>query len=333
MKLKENRELWPPFIISLCVSLAATAVVCLINPVCGLITGLACTAVIAVSAVSAKMRYRKMAELSEDIDRMLYGGAAIELEKYSDGEISLLYSQLYKLVVGLKEQSEQLAAEKVRLADSIADISHQIRTPLTSINLIISKLAGSENTDEKSRALVRELYDFASHVDRLVDCLLKLSKLDAGTIQFKCEHMTLADFIKKACEPFGIPLELRDINLEVKADGEFYGDISWSCEAIGNIVKNCMEHTPAGGVITISAEETAIYSEIIISDSGEGISADDLPHIFERFYRGKRSDFNSVGIGLALARTIIKSQNGTICAGNNPDKGAFFKIRFYKSAV
>ena len=130
-----------------------------------------------------------------------------------------------------------------------------------------------------------------------------------------------------------IPMELRGQVLLIHADGAFRGDFSWSCEAIGNIVKNCMEHTPEGGRIEIDATENALFSEIIIKDNGTGISPEDLPHIFERFYKGKDSDGKSFGIGLALSRMIIAGQGGTVKAENRKPVGAMFTIRFYKGTV
>ena len=130
-----------------------------------------------------------------------------------------------------------------------------------------------------------------------------------------------------------IPVELRRQELRIHADGAFRGDLSWTCEAIGNIVKNCMEHTPEGGRIEIDAAENALYSEIIIKDNGTGISPEDLPHIFERFYKGKDSDGKSFGIGLALSRMIITGQGGTVKAENRKPAGAMFTIRFYKGTV
>ena len=128
-------------------------------------------------------------------------------------------------------------------------------------------------------------------------------------------------------------MELRGQELIIRAEGDFYRDLAWTSEAVGNIVKNCMEHTPDGGRIEINAAENALYSEIIIKDNGTGISSEDLPHIFERFYKGKDSDGKSFGIGLALSRMIITGQGGTVKAENRKPAGAMFTIRFYKGTV
>jgi signal transduction histidine kinase len=173
------------------------------------------------------------------------------------------------------------------------------------------------------------------HIDHLVTVILKLSKFDAGTVELKKETVSVADLISKASEPFLVPMELRNQQLCVNINGNasFSGDLAWTAEAVGNILKNCMEHTPEGGVIKIDASENALFTEIVISDSGSGIDRDDLPHIFERFYRGKNASGQNYGIGLALARLIISEQNGTIKAENAAGGGARFTVRFYKSVV
>ena len=241
--------------------------------------------------------------------------------------------EIYKMTIRLREQQQTLTREKAYLADSIADISHQIRTPLTSINLLIGLLSEPKLTDARRQQLIHELYELLSRIDWLITTLLKISRLDAGTVQFKQEQVSLEELLKKSCVTLLIPMELRGQELRIHADGAFRGDLSWTSEAIGNIVKNCMEHTPEGGRIEIEATENALFSEIIIKDNGTGISPEDLPHIFERFYKGKDSDGKSFGIGLALSRMIIAGQGGTVKAENRKPAGAMFTIRFYKGTV
>ncbi|MBP3451522.1 MAG: sensor histidine kinase, partial [Agathobacter sp.] len=139
--------------------------------------------------------------------------------------------------------------------------------------------------------------------------------------------------IQQSVTPLLIPIELHGQELKIDATGHFVGDVNWTSEAIGNIVKNCMEHTPDGGVLGISANDNTLYQEIIIEDTGCGISTEDLPHVFERFYKGKNSNDKSFGVGLALARGIINVQNGTIKAENKKEGGAKFTIRFYRDVT
>ena len=239
------------------------------------------------------------------------------------------------MTVRLREQADRLKKDKTYLANSIADISHQIRTPLTSIHLIANFLSEDNLNENRRKLLIKELLQLLARIDWQINTLLKISKLDAGVVKLKKETVNVAELIRKSTESIAIPMDLRDQKLSVFASGEesFIGDSSWTREAIENILKNCMEHTPAGGQLTIRVENTLVFTEIEISDNGEGIDPKDLPHIFERFYKGKHSDSNSVGIGLALARMIITAQNGTIRAGQSPDGGARFQIRFYKSII
>ena len=163
--------------------------------------------------------------------------------------------------------------------------------------------------------------------------MLKISRLDAKTVCFKKETVSLETLIQKSCFTLLVPMELKCQELSVNASGNFSGDITWTSEAIGNIVKNCVEHTPLGGKIEIRANENPLFTEISISDSGFGIPKEDLPHIFERFYKGSNSDGESFGVGLALARMIITEQNGTVNAENKKTTGARFTVRFYKGTV
>lgn len=293
-----------------------------------------CFAFCAVHYITVWYRYKRISELSEKINNILHGDEGVSIENCSEGELALLSSEVYKMTVRLREQKSKLMDDKVYLADLLADISHQIRTPLTSINLLVSMLSEPDMTYEKREQTVQKLYRLLSRIDWLITALLKLSKLDAGTVRFNKEHITMHELLEKACMPVRVPIELRGQHLKIESDGELSCDIAWSCEAIGNIVKNCMEHTPDDGSITLVGSDNPLYSEIKISDSGNGISSEDLPHIFERFYKGKDSvDKGGFGIGLALARMIITEQNGTIKAENSPEGGALFTLRFYKSTI
>ena len=286
-----------------------------------------------VFCFSTYKRYQRISSLADDIDQVLHGDSSIDFDNYSEGELSILHSEIYKMTIRLREQQQKLMKDKEYLADSLADISHQIRTPLTSINLLVERLSAFGLTDECRHQLTNELYELLDRIDWLITTLLKISKLDAGAVQFNKEMFSLEMLINKSCAPLLIPIELRGQELIIRTDGNFYGDPAWTSEAVGNIVKNCMEHTPDGGRIEINAAENALYSEIVIKDNGTGVSAEDLPHIFERFYKGKDSDGKSFGIGLALSRMIIAGQKGTVKAENRKNAGAMFTIRFYKGTV
>ena len=273
--------------------------------------------------------------MSYEIDKILHNNSEFDLNRFAEGELAILHSEIYKMTVRLREQTEALKRDKIFLADSIADISHQIRTPLTSINLIANFLADEELSDERRLSLVKDLFQLLSRIDWLISTLLKISKLDAGTVRFAKDTVKVSELIQKAVKPLAIPMDLRNQQLIVKANGDeqFEGDLAWTAEAIENILKNCMEHTPNGGTITIKVKDTPIYTELLITDTGPGIDPEDLPHLFERFYKGKNSSTGNVGIGLALARMIITSQNGTIKAENGKNGGAVFTLRFYKCTI
>ena len=333
MRLLKNKEVRGALLWQLSVAVIACSLCFWFDLRAGLTAVVLSLLLMLVFCISTYKRYQRISSLADDINQVLHGDSSIDFDSYSEGELSILHSEIYKMTIRLREQQQTLTREKAYLADSIADISHQIRTPLTSINLLIGLLSEPKLTDARRQQLIHELYELLSRIDWLITTLLKISKLDAGTVSFNKETVSLESLIKKSCSPLLIPMELRGQELIIRAEGDFYRDPAWTSEAVGNIVKNCMEHTPDGGRIEIDAAENALYSEIIIKDNGTGISPKDLPHIFERFYKGKDSDGKSFGIGLALSRMIIAGQGGTVKAENRKPVGAMFTIRFYKGTV
>lgn len=330
MRFLRNKEVRNEGLLLVLITVIATIGVYGWNPSCGVVVLAVCTILNIVHLANTYKRYRRIQELSSDINRILHEDIHVSFDKYEEGELAILESEVQKMVIRLREQQSQLLADKRYLADSIGDISHQIRTPLTSINLLLSFLSEPDITEEKRQKTIRELYELLSRIDWLITTLLKISKLDAGTIQLKQENVRMKELIQKSVEPLLVPIELRGQELKIETEGQFIGDVNWTSEAIGNIVKNCMEHTPAGGSLQIKANENTLYREIVIEDTGCGIAPEDLPHIFERFYKGKNSSEKSFGVGLALARGIINTQNGTVKAENKKEGGARFTLRFYK---
>ena len=285
--------------------------------------------------IASSRRYKQMGRLAGELDRILHGYESYDLDRFSEGDLSILQSELSKLIVALRSQSDALKSDKHHLADSLADISHQLKTPLTSINLALSMLASPDTDGERREELTRDISRSLSRLEWLVTALLKISRLDAGMAELTPRCVAVSELVSAAASPLAIALEVRGVELRTRLhdDDAVTVDPAWCAEALGNILKNCMEHTPAGGTITVTGRGTPIFTELVIEDTGPGFDEKELPYIFERFYRGKNSDAQSAGIGLALARSIIQSSGGTVKAENGPDGGARFTIRFYNGAV
>lgn len=280
-------------------------------------------------------RYKRIDEMSAMTDRILHGEKELKFSDYSEGELAVLQSEICKLTVRLTEQADKLKNEKVYLADSISDISHQIRTPLTSLNIFVSMLSESGIPEEKKSEMLTQMQRLLAKIEWQINALLKISKLDAGTVHLEKNSVSVKELIIKVLSVIAVPMDIKNqtVTVACSENASFCGDALWTNEALVNILKNCSEHTPECGIIHIEAQENSIYTEIKISDSGSGIAAEDLPHIFERFYKGKDSSEQSVGIGLALAQMIIASQNGTVKAENGIGGGAVFTVKFYKAVV
>lgn len=277
-------------------------------------------------------RYRAIAQLNQDIDRVLHGEESLPIVSNDEGELAILRSEVGKMTIRLREAADSQRRERLHLADAMADISHQLRTPLTALNLTVTLLVAEDITPERRRELMRELRRLLSRMDWLVESLLKMSKLDAGTIPFQRMPLSAAELVRRAAAPLAVPMEVSGEHLETEVGGEMLlCDPGWTVEALGNVLKNCMEH--AQSVVRVGARETALYTEITVRDDGPGMDPDDIPHLFERFYRGKNANQESFGIGLALSRAILAAQNGTIRAENAREGGALFTLRVYKGVV
>lgn len=235
------------------------------------------------------------------------------------------------MTVRIREQNNALKGEKKHLADSLADIAHQLRTPLTSANLILSLLKNTPDENERKN-LLREVEGLFVQMDWLVTSLLKLSRLDAGIVVFQREQMDVGNLIDASIRPLLISMELHNIDLQTDIPEGIVieGDSGWLSEAIQNILKNCMESAGDNGKIEIMCEDNALFTEITLHDSGPGFEKEDLFCLFDRFYRGKNAGAVGYGIGLALCKTIITRQGGTIAVKNHPQGGAVFSIRFSK---
>ncbi|MCR4650035.1 MAG: HAMP domain-containing histidine kinase [Lachnospiraceae bacterium] len=278
-------------------------------------------------------RNKSLIELNDYLNRILSGDESMEIERMEEGELSVLKTNLFKVMTLLMHQREYLKNDKIRLANAIADISHQLKTPLTSI-MVMNDLLENESGEEKRKELISTQSVQLEKMNWLIQTLLKISKFDAKCVEIKKEEITAKELIKKVAEPFLITMELKGIRFVNMTDESSLNiDINWSAEALQNIVKNCVEHMKENDSLTITDEETNLYNAITITDTGCGIESEDVGHIFDRFYKGKNSSTESVGIGLALAKTIIEEQRGEVSVTSNVGEGTSFTVKFYKSII
>lgn len=277
----------------------------------------------------AQEAQKRTESLSGYLDRIMDGQYDTMLQQ-PDIAGSALEDSIYKAVVLLREEREQAQRARKNLADNMADLSHQLKTPAASIGLTLS-LIKKKAWDEQGIDNIRRMERQVSHLQQLVGSMLTLSKLDAGVLELEQKAFDMEEMLVDAVQPFARQMEENEIRFEIRgADGiELFGDFGWCSEAFGNIIKNCMEHTPEQGNIIIACQDNPIYTEIVIQDSGGGFDGADLPHLFERFYRGVGSSKDSAGIGLALSKSIIEKENGTVTAENAETGGARFRIKFY----
>lgn len=321
------------FCYGLCTLLLSGAGLCL-SPLLGLGLLLGCTASLGVHLLALRRRRARLQRLSTDLSGLLDGSSRLRLEEYREGELAVLRSELQKLLTQLQASNLALQEERTRLADAMADISHQLRTPMTSMELMLALIQSPSVTEERRRQLYRELNTLLQRTEWLISALLKLSRLDAGAVRLQPQEISLAELVRRAYDPLAVAMELHELQFHADLpEGSLNCDPLWTAEALGNLLKNAIEHTPPGGTVSLSAAVTPVYTQFILRDSGSGFAPEDLPHLFERFYRGKNADQGSFGIGLSLARRILAEQDCTIKAANHPEGGAEFTLRFYHSIV
>ena len=333
---------------SMATSGASVASAALFAAICTFVTGLIVTVIF---MILTDRRYRALANMAANLDRVLAGERDIRLRDMSEGELAILSSEIDKVIARLNLTVDELQAEKLALSDALADISHQLKTPLTSIaistELIRDRLSARGDSEDLVERL-RLIQTLQARVEDLVAALLKLARIDAGVIKLVCGAVDARELVRKSFEPLAIAFDIADVRFsaDVQDGASYEGDLTWSVEALENILKNCMEHTPAGGCVSVRVTEDVLACRIRIEDTGPGIAESDLPHIFERFYRGSRdanatpSEVNpaGVGIGLALSKSLVTAQGGTLTAENLRDEngnvtGAAFNLVFFKTVV
>lgn len=331
-----NLEFRILLLIMFCITFAAAVVAALfLSLQAAVLIASTSVALITCSAVFTRWRYREIEKLSGYLRQISGGNYALDIRDNHEGELSILKSDIYKMTLMLSEQKEYLQNDKLLLTNAISDISHQLKTPLTSMMVMADLLSNPELPFEKRVEFTRNISNQLERIDWLVTSLLKLSKLDAGTVTFKENVIPIERVIQKSVEAVAIPMDIKDQTLLIEGEESvtFKGDLNWTAEAIINILKNCVEHTQKGGLITISISKNVLFTEILITDNGKGILKEDLPNIFNRFYKGRNASEDSIGIGLALAQSIIRSQNGDIEVTSKQGKGTQFLIKFYPKPV
>lgn len=271
----------------------------------------------------------KIVNYVKEINKKNY---TLEIEEHGESELSILKSELYKITVMLKEESESARDEKKCLSKAVEDISHQLKTPLTSIRILLDNLEETEMDSKMRKECIHDISKQIENMNFLTITLLKLARFDAGVITMKKESISLQKLFSKIKSDLGILLELKDQKLIVdeKMDINLIGDYSWQIEAFTNIIKNCSEHSKEGSTIEVHFHETPFYSKIQIQDHGEGIAKKDIKHIFERFYKSSNASRDSIGIGLSLAKTIIEANDGYITCKSEEGIGTTFEIKYAK---
>lgn len=291
-----------------------------------------------IASLSIFMRYvliqeKELKEINEYIKEVNNKNYSLKIEDNKDGELSRLRNELYKTTVILREAAENSEEEKEKLSIAIADISHQLKTPLTSIRIMLDNISDNPDMPQEIREdFIQDISKQVEHMRSLVISLLKIAKFDAGTIKMENEEIDAKKLIDSVINNLAILIEIKEIEVITKIDEKaiFIADYKWQQEALTNILKNAIEHSQPKSNIYIIVENTSIFLKIKIKDEGQGIEQKDLKHIFERFYRAKNCNEDSIGIGLSLAKTIIEQNNGYIKATSEVGKGTLFEIKYIK---
>lgn len=255
------------------------------------------------------------------------------IQDNGEGALSILRNEVYKTTIMLREESESLRLEKVALKDSISDISHQLKTPLTSILIMLDNIIDNPQMDEVTKNdFIKNVQHQVENIHFLIVSLLKISRLDADVVEFKKENIFVDKLIGNVIENISVLKEIKKVEIQVLGDKgiTFLGDYHWELEALTNILKNAIEHSKEKGTVKITILENPMYTKISIQDEGIGMCKKDLQNIFKRFYKGEESSRDSIGIGLSLAKKIIEKDSGLIKVDSKKGVGTIFEIRYMK---
>lgn len=278
-------------------------------------------------------RQRQIDGLAEYVRRVQRGNYSLELNTNGTDELSGLKNELYKVTVTLRESAERARSQKKALSDSVSDISHQLKTPLASVMILLDNLTDSPDMEEQTRRkFLGEITGQLSRVSWLAAVMLKLSRLDAGVVEFARQRLDIGRLLEQVTERLAILAEWKQVSLKLHVEPGIFltGDEGWLAEALSNIVKNAVEHSPAGAFVVLAAEDNAVYTAVSVRDFGQGMTEEEQKHIFRRFYRSPYAGEDSAGIGLSLAKEIIERQNGYLTVDSKPGEGTLMRIRFLK---
>lgn len=297
----------------------------------GFSLGITTTFIIVFFAYS-KRHDSEIEKLISTLEKINHHNYDLELPSESEDKMSILKSEIYKTTVMLREVANNSKEDKIALKNTLSDISHQLKTPLTSILIMLDDIINDRDMDEDVREkFLNNIRREIMNINFLVQTILKLSKLDANAIEFTRDKVELEDLIDICIENTSAIADLKTVHIKknIKNKIKIYCDATWQTEALSNIVKNAIEHSPENGVVEITIDVNDLYAEIAIKDYGEGMSREDMKHIFDRFYKGKNASKDSVGIGLSLAKTIIERDNGKISIESIEGKYTIFKIKYF----
>lgn len=278
-----------------------------------------------------KRKEKEINEVIKIIEEINNKNYSFKMKDINEEDLSLLKNEIYKTTIMLNEISEISKKDKKELEESLEDISHQLKTPLTSILIMIDTLLDDEDMDQNTREdFLRNMKREVMNINFLVKSILKLSRLDTNTVKFISKKESVKEIINEAILNVSLLSDLKNVKIETNLSDSFITcDYKWQIEALTNILKNSIEHSYENNKVLIESSENNAYVKITIKDFGSGIVKEDINHIFERFYKGKDSDYDSIGIGLALSKSIIEKQNGKISVESSDD-GTTFIIKYFK---
>lgn len=275
---------------------------------------------------------RDIKEIENYIEEINNGNYKLNIDNNTEDELSILKNDVYKIMINLKETRDISINDKNKIKEMVEDISHQIKTPLTSIMINIDNLEEYENLSnfEKNK-IIRDIRKEVERINSLVKSLLTLARLDTNSIEFNNKETFLKKIIDESIDKVKLLAELKNIEIKKEVDKniKLIADFNWQVEAISNILKNAVEHSKEK--VEIKVENNKIYTEIKIINDGDIINKKDLKHIFERFYKGENSKPDSIGIGLALSKQLIEAGNGKISV-ESENNMTIFTIKYFKDA-